>query len=298
MNKLNTCFKILLIIALVTVTASASPQTVSVVVHGGGDVQVFKNQGYMDTVTTTGSFQFDTSDQIGLVPRPNAGWRLQGLCDVFECITGSYWGGLYQGLSIYTVTATFVPISVTPTPTTPPPDVWSVDVSVSNDLVQIGACIGSGGGYYKLKSASNTILRSNFLESNMCRSYTESKSYLYSIEHGNWIAYATDTSGTIKAFKSFSVDPIVTPTTPPPTSSPTPPWTPPPTPPPTYTPPPTPTPTNTPIPPCPDGLSWDGTQCVVEPPPSDNIWLVWAAGIIGLGTVVYFTIRKPKKGNK
>ena len=112
---------------------------------------------------------------------------------------------------------------------------WNVEVSTNGDLIQITYCAGNENGYYKLKSATNTILRSEYIGANICRSYNEQKSYLYSLEHGNWIFYVTDSSGTVQAFRTVNVNPTATPTASP-------------TPHPTYTVSPTPYPTYNPYP--------------------------------------------------
>jgi hypothetical protein len=200
-----------------SVIASTITVIVSVKPAGSGVVKVYdySTMTLLGTVTSTGSFTFSSTGSIGIVPIANPGYTLEGLCDYTGCLSGVYWGPVDQ-ISIWQVTANFKSNSVTPTPQ--PGGIWSVDVTEVNDAVQIGACVGSSGGYYKLKSTTNTVLRSNYLESNACRSSSESKSYLYSLEHGNWIAYVTDQSGVTKTFKSFSVNPTI-PITPQPTST-------------------------------------------------------------------------------
>ncbi|MFZ3167407.1 MAG: hypothetical protein WA130_07305 [Candidatus Methanoperedens sp.] len=118
---------------------------------------------------------------------------------------------------------------------------WNVEMSESGDSISINYCVGSSGGYYKLKSATNTYLRSSYLTADKCVSYTESKSYLYSLERGVWVAYVSDSSGAIMAFRSFNVNPVAIPT-----ASPT--YTVSPTPYPTYNPYPVPTVTYQPYP--------------------------------------------------
>lgn len=88
---------------------------------------------------------------------------------------------------------------------------YSVEITESGDFAQITYCVSSEGGYYRLKSSSDTFLRSRYFENDMCVSYNEDKRYLYTLEKGVWVAFVTDKTGTVQSFRSFNVNP--TPTT-------------------------------------------------------------------------------------